>query len=108
MTAAYTWSHTLDNAPSAFGSSGGVIVGANGTPLLHFDRGNADTDQRQLFTFSSIYELPFGRGKAFGNDAPSGSELRAWRLAVEQRDSASHRHADRHFWGTERQWPSGL
>jgi hypothetical protein len=70
VTAAYTWSHTLDDAPSAFGSSGGVIVGANGTPLLSFDRGNADTDQRQLFTFSSIYELPFGRGKAFGNDSP--------------------------------------
>jgi hypothetical protein len=71
LTAAYTWSHTLDDSASAFGTSGGVIVGANGTPLLGFERGNADTDQRQLFTFSSIYELPFGRGKAFGNDAPS-------------------------------------
>jgi len=71
LTAAYTWSHTLDDSPSAFGTSGGVIMGANGTPLLQFERGNADTDQRQLFTFSSIYELPFGRGKAFGNDVPS-------------------------------------
>jgi hypothetical protein len=70
LTAAYTWSHTLDDSPSAFGTSTGVIVGTNGTPLLQFERGNADTDQRQLFTFSSIYELPFGRGKAFGNDAP--------------------------------------
>jgi hypothetical protein len=70
LTAAYTWSHTLDDSASAFGTSGGVLVGNNGTPLLQFERGNADTDQRQIFTFSSIYELPFGRGKAFGNDAP--------------------------------------
>ena len=70
LTAAYTWSHTLDDSPSAFGTSGGVVVGNNGTPLLQYERGNSDTDQRQLFTFSSLYELPFGRGKAFGNDAP--------------------------------------
>jgi len=28
FTAAYTWSHTIDDAPSAFGSSGGVLDGA--------------------------------------------------------------------------------
>ena len=70
LTAAYTWSHTLDNSASAFGTSGGVLVGDNGTPLLQYERGNADTDQRQLFTLSSLYELPFGRGKLLGHDAP--------------------------------------
>jgi hypothetical protein len=70
LTAAYTWSHTLDNSASAFGQSGGVVVGSNGTPLLQYERGNSDTDQRQLFTFSSIYELPFGRGKTFGQGMP--------------------------------------
>lgn len=70
LTAAYTWSHTLDNSASAFGTSGGVLDGQNGTPLLQYERGNSDTDQRQIFTLSSIYELPFGRGKTFGNDAP--------------------------------------
>jgi hypothetical protein len=70
LTAAYTWAHTLDNSASAFGESGGVVVGPNGTPLLQYEHGNADTDQRQIFTLSSIYELPFGRGKAFGNGAP--------------------------------------
>jgi hypothetical protein len=76
LTAAYTWSHTLDNSPSAFGTSGGVLLGTNssgvpdGTPLLRYERGNSDTDQRQLFTLSSLYELPFGRGKTFGRDIP--------------------------------------
>jgi hypothetical protein len=72
LTAAYTWAHTLDNSASAFGESGGVLDGPNGTPLLQYERGNSDTDQRQIFTLSSIYELPFGRGKTFGNDAPRG------------------------------------
>ncbi len=70
ITAAYTWAHTLDNSASAFGSSGGVLDGPNGTPLLHYERGNSDTDQRQLFTLSSLYELPFGRGKMLAHDAP--------------------------------------
>jgi len=70
FTAAYTWSHTLDNSGSAFGTSGGIVVGNNGTPLLGYERGNADTDQRQLLTLSSLYELPFGRGKLLGNDVP--------------------------------------
>ena len=70
VTAAYTWSHTLDNSASAFGTSGGVLDGPNGTPLLQYERGNSDTDQRQLFTLSSLYELPFGRGKLLAHDAP--------------------------------------
>jgi len=69
-TASYTWSHTLDNSPSAFGQSGGIVLGNNGTPLLQYERGNSDTDQRQLFSLSSLYELPFGHGKQFGSNMP--------------------------------------
>jgi Carboxypeptidase regulatory-like domain/TonB dependent receptor len=72
LTAAYTWSHALDDSPSAFGTSGGVVVGNNGTPLLAYERGNSDTDQRQLFSLSSIYELPFGRGRLLAHDVPRG------------------------------------
>ncbi len=70
VTAAYTWSHTLDNSTSAFGSSGGVLMGSNGQPELQYQRGNSDTDQRNLFTLSSLYELPFGRGKMLARDVP--------------------------------------
>ena len=70
ITAAYTWAHTLDNSSSAFGTSVGVLDGPNGKPLLQYERGNSDTDQRQLFTLSSLYELPFGRGKLLAHDAP--------------------------------------
>jgi hypothetical protein len=67
-TVAYTWSHTLDNAASSLGGPGGIVVGPNGTPLLNYQYGNSNDDQRQLFAASAIYELPFGRGKHFGGD----------------------------------------
>ena len=70
LTAAYTWSHTLDNSASAFSQYTGIVVGNNGTPLLQYERGNSDMDQRQLFALSSLYELPFGHGKTFGQDMP--------------------------------------
>jgi hypothetical protein len=69
-TMAYTWSHTLDNAASALGGPGGIVVGPNGTPLLNYQYGNSNDDQRQLFATGVIYELPFGRGRRFGNDMP--------------------------------------
>ena len=71
LTAAYTWSHTLDDSADALSdAAGGVVVGSNGTPLLSYQRGNSDNDQRQLFAASALYELPFGRGKTFGGDLP--------------------------------------
>ncbi len=71
FTAAYTWSHTIDNSDSAFSATGGggrIFVDANGNPILGLNRGNADQDIRHNFVFSSLYELPFGKGKQFGGD----------------------------------------
>jgi hypothetical protein len=72
FTAAYTWSHTIDNSNGAFsttdGGSARIFVDSNGNPLLNLNRGNADQDIRHNFVFSSLYELPFGRGKQFGGD----------------------------------------
>ncbi|MGA3195779.1 MAG: TonB-dependent receptor [Terriglobales bacterium] len=69
---AYTWSHTIDNSNSAFaggttGGGGRIFIDQNGNPLLQYNKGNADQDIRHVFTFGSIYELPFGKGKQFGS-----------------------------------------
>lgn len=58
--ASYTWSHCLDLASE----------GDSGIPVLNFynrkaDYGNCDFDFRHVFTLSSVYELPVGRGKRF-------------------------------------------
>jgi hypothetical protein len=61
---AYTWSHSIDNVPNAFGGA------ANG-PIpqdIRFrdaDRGSSGFDIRHRLTHSMNYELPFGRNKQF-------------------------------------------
>jgi hypothetical protein len=73
LTIAYTWSHSLDNSADTLSTAPtGVVVGANGTPLLNYQYGNSNSDQRHLFSASVLYELPFGRGKSFGHDMPKG------------------------------------
>lgn len=71
VIASYTWSHTLDNVADVLSSApNGIVVGSNGTPLLQYQRGNSNNDQRQIFGAAAIYELPFGRGRTFGQDMP--------------------------------------
>ncbi len=57
LTASYTWSHTMDDSC--------------GTLCLYYDPkasyGNSGQDQREVFSFSTVYFLPFGRGQRFGN-----------------------------------------
>jgi hypothetical protein len=72
FTTAYTWSHATDNSNGAFTTTGGgngnrIFVDPNGNPLLQFNKGNSDGDIRHFFVFSSMYELPFGKGRQYGS-----------------------------------------
>src|SRR6059036_1387308 len=58
--ASYTYGHAIDD------STGGNV--AQDARNLKMDRGSSDFDARQRFVLSYIYELPFGRGKAFGTN----------------------------------------
>ncbi|PYS03248.1 MAG: hypothetical protein DMG16_06250, partial [Acidobacteria bacterium] len=73
--AAYTYGHAIDD------STGGNV--AQDARRLQMDRGSSDFDARQRFVFSYIYELPFGRGKAFGtNWGPTLNQvLGGWELS---------------------------
>jgi hypothetical protein len=59
-TASYAWSHTLDDSPGAFQGQ---------TAALYYDPmadyGNSSQDQREVFSTSILYPLPFGRGQRF-------------------------------------------
>jgi len=69
LTAAFTWSHALDDSSDTLSTApNGIVVGPGGVPLLGDQYGNSDSDQRRMFAASAIYELPFGRGKQFGHD----------------------------------------
>ncbi len=67
----YTWSHALDDADDVLSTAPtGILVGPNGTPLLSYQRGSSNNDQRQIFAAAALYDLPFGRGRLLGQNAP--------------------------------------
>jgi hypothetical protein len=99
MTAAYTWSHTLSNSEGAFGTGSNMYFvhpGANFTPgvmptagqplptnlNLNDDYGSSDQDERQVFTFTAIAALPFGKGQRFASHIPTALDyvIGGWHL----------------------------
>jgi len=56
----YGWSHAIDTASR--GSGGSWHQNAY---RLRDDRGNSDFDVRHRFTFSYVYQLPFGKGRYY-------------------------------------------
>jgi len=81
LTAAYTWSHTLDDSAGAFATGGNIFITPTG-PNLHANYGNSDQDQRNVFNFSALANLPVGRGKRFLTNAPLPVEylVGGWQL----------------------------
>ncbi len=64
----YTVSHSLDNQSSVINTVfGGVVCDARN---LRVCRANSDFDIRHLINANGIYELPFGRGRWIGGNAP--------------------------------------
>jgi hypothetical protein len=62
----YTWSHAIDDVPLEFG--GGSAGPQPQDPRnIRAERGNSIIDMRHRLTFSYLWELPFGKGKAFLN-----------------------------------------
>ena len=88
FTTSYTWSHSIDDSNGAFsttcgGACGRIFVQPGTGALLNLNRGSSDQDERQVFVFSTLYEIPFGKGKQFGQNAPSVVQaiLGNWQLA---------------------------
>ncbi len=69
LLANYTWSHALGNASNA-------NLGAQNNDSFRWfahpewEHGNLDFDVRHRFVFNYIWEVPYGRGKHFGAQAP--------------------------------------
>lgn len=61
---AYTWSHSIDNVPNAFGGAANGPIPQD-IRYRNVDRGNSGFDIRHRLTHSMNYELPFGKGQKF-------------------------------------------
>jgi hypothetical protein len=111
-TLAYTWSHTLDNAASTFGGASGIVVGSNGTPLLHYT-----VWQLRCRPASKLHCQRHLRAalRTRKDDWPRYVQRPGcdrWRLAVEQRVRAGQRYTDRYHrcvsYGERPEFASGL
>jgi hypothetical protein len=72
VLAAYTWSHAIDNDNSS----------RQDAYNLSLEEGSSSFDIRNRFVLSSVYELPFGKGKAFLSDSRIGNIIAGgWRLS---------------------------
>jgi len=64
VTGSYSWSHGLDNSP---GSEQGSTAALYYDPAA--DYGSSLQDERQVFSSSILYKLPFGHGQKYGGSA---------------------------------------
>lgn len=62
LRGAYTWSHAIDD-------SNGTFDAGQPADITNFalERASSSMDIRHRWVFSTLYELPFGRGKKFGS-----------------------------------------
>jgi len=77
LVSTYTWSKFLNNT-----DEGGSALGDGGTYSDFYnrraDRGPSDNDIRHRFTWSSVYELPVGKGRRFLSHHPARHILGEW------------------------------
>ena len=85
-TAAYTWSHNIDNSTGLFGNPGDQR-GNQGGPIdplnFNIDRASSALDHRHVFSGSILYDLPFGKGKRYATaGGVSDKVFGGWQLNV--------------------------
>ena len=73
----FTWSHNINFGNENLEQDGS---GRAFDRELWRERGNANLDRRLAYVASAVYELPFGRGKAFAQSGPASWILGGWQL----------------------------
>lgn len=80
LLATYTWSKALNNT-----NEGGSVLGAEGAVYSNFynrrpDYGPGENDIAHRMTFSSVYEIPFGKGRKHLTTGPASWIAGGWGL----------------------------
>lgn len=77
---AYTWAHAIDDAGDPIVPGDLNRSFPRNSLNLRAERGNSDFDQRQRLVLNYIWELPFGRGRAYLKNGIVGRVLEGWQL----------------------------
>ncbi len=85
-----TWSHAINDGSLGSGVEDDFPEDVS-LPEVR-ERSSSDEDARQTFSVSSVYELPFGRGRNFLHD-PGSSGHGVRRLGTDGRSRRAHRSA---------------
>ncbi len=75
----YTFSKAIDNMPS--GGQLGTVGGTRNPYDGKMDRGLGAIDHRHLLRFTSVYELPFGKGRLGGGNKLLSMLLSDWSIS---------------------------
>jgi len=78
LSAAYTWSRSIDNTPEELESNSG---GSQNGRDQNAWRGPSDFDIPQRFVASYVLELPFGKGKPFLSSGIGSAIFGGWRTS---------------------------
>ncbi|MBM3810845.1 MAG: TonB-dependent receptor [Acidimicrobiia bacterium] len=77
----YTWSRSIDDAVGISTSSDAAASMAQDARNLRAERGLSDFDVRQRWAFSTVYDLPFGKGRHFASSSPAvNAIIGGWQL----------------------------
>jgi len=84
LLSSFTWSKALTNAPQ-YRNAGGITGDENSPPQNSFnlaaDRSPAYFNTKLRWVTSSVYELPFGKGKKLLSQGVSAAVLGGWQLS---------------------------
>ncbi|MEZ5425346.1 MAG: TonB-dependent receptor [Pyrinomonadaceae bacterium] len=84
ILATYTFSKAIDDTPGGFcfGGTGPATCGPDDPLRPDLDRGLSDLDIPHRFTFASVWDLPFGKGRQFLGDIPTALDavIGGWQL----------------------------
>ncbi len=76
----YSYAHSLDNTPG-FNSSNASNAQPQNSSDLSSEYGSSDFDIRNRLTVSSVYELPFGRGRSYLDHGIGAALAGGWQLS---------------------------
>ena len=85
LQGSYTWGKTFTDADSALPNSGVGVSQDMDVEDLHKEKAISAMDIRHTFVVSALYELPFGKGKAFLNHGIMSQIAGGWELGTIER-----------------------